>query len=270
MNPFSRMLERLYAKGCQSRSNHHRLVTICWLHGEGVSPEWLLRAAFDAFRPGDDVHPAQLARWWAKGRLEVQRLQLWTGGEPDERGVYSWQAATAKTLVHHYALATPFGPVRFAGALERATDPQLAKTPELESVVRMGDPRDPALYGPGGAVPTQALGLVSDVDGRQSWRFSLEGKRVRVEHLSEGRRLARDAALFALLGPAAAWFFRLLHDLEMRRGLRSLPGFLMTMLSDNLGQSTLTADGPASRTITLVFERPRSLAWLDRPVGPKR
>lgn len=80
------MLEWLYAKGCQSQSNHHRLVTICWLQGEGVSSEWLLRAAFEAFRPGDDVHLAQLARWWANGRLEVQRLQLWTGSEPDERG----------------------------------------------------------------------------------------------------------------------------------------------------------------------------------------
>jgi hypothetical protein len=46
---------------------------------------------------------------------------------------------------------------------------------------------------------------------------------VRIVHVSEGRRLARDAAIFALFGPAAALFFRLLHDLEMRRGLRS-PG----------------------------------------------
>jgi hypothetical protein len=37
--------------------------------------------------------------------------------------------------VHHYTLATPLGPVRFTGAVERATDPELAGR-DLETVVK--------------------------------------------------------------------------------------------------------------------------------------
>ena len=246
MDPFAPIVERLHAKGCQSPANQHRLVTVFRLHGEGVLPERLLRGAFDAFRPGDEAHPARIAQWWANGRLQVHRLQLWEGGEPDAGGVYTWRGPQAKTLVHHYALTTPFGPVRFAGAVERATDPALAEG-DLETVVRMGDPRDPTLYGPGGTVPPAALSLTSDFEGTQSWRFSRISDGVRIAHVSEGRRLARDAALFALFGPAAAWFFRLLHHLAMRRGLRPLPGYLPRMLNE-----------PTAR-ITLRFERPGGL-----------
>ena len=231
MAPFVPILEWLYVKGYRSAANQHRLVTVLRLQGEGVSPERLLPAVFDAFRPGDEAHPARLAQWWADGRLKIQRLQLWEGGEPDAKGVYTWRGSKAKTLVHHYTLATPFGPVRFAGAVERATDPALAGA-DLETVVRMGDPRDPTLYGPGGRVPPAALSLVSDFEGTQSWRFSPVSDGVRIVHVSEGRRLARDAALFALFGPAAALFFRFLHDLAMHRGLRPLPGYLQRMLND--------------------------------------
>ena len=103
--------------------------------------------------------------------------------------------------------------------MERATNPALAGG-DLETAVRMGDPQDRALYRSGGAVPLAAQSLVSDFEGTQSWRFSQISDGVRIVHVSEGRRLARDAALFALFGRAAALFFRLLHDLEMRRGLR--------------------------------------------------
>ena len=246
MDPLAPILEQLYATGCRSPANQHRLVTVFRLHGEGIGAERLLQGAFDAFRPGDEAHPARLAQWWGDGRLKIQRLQLWEGGEPDEGGVYTWRGDKARTLVHHYTLTTPLGPVRFTGAVERATDPALAGG-DLETVVRMGDPRDPTLYGPGGAVPPAALSLVRDFDGTQSWRFSRLSGGVRIVHVSEGRRLARDAALFALFGPAAALFFRLLHDLEMRRGLRPLPGYLQRMLNE-----------PHAR-ITLLLERPRGL-----------
>lgn len=247
MNPFAPILERLSARGYRSPANQHRLVTVLRLRGEGVSSERLLRAAFDAFRPGDEAHPARLAQWWGNGRLKIQRLQLWEGGEPDEGGVYTWRGDKARTLVHHYTLTTPFGPVRFAGAVERATDPALAGR-DLETVVRMGDPRDPTLYGRGGAVPPAALSLVSDFEGTQSWRFSRVSNEVRIVHVSEGRRLARGAALFALFGPAAALFFRLLHHLEMRRGLRLLPGYLQRMLNDPNACITLQFERTGGRT----------------------
>ena len=64
-----------------------------------ASPETLLSSVFgfDAFRPGGDEHPANLARWWGDGRLRIERLQLWAGGEPDETGVYTWRAPTARS-----------------------------------------------------------------------------------------------------------------------------------------------------------------------------
>ena len=171
MDRFAPILERLYATGYRSPANHHRLVTALRLRGEGVSSERLLRAAFDAFRPGDEAHPARLAQWWADGRLKIQRLQLWEGASRMKGASTRGTAPQARTLVHHYTLATPFGPVRFAGAVERATDPALAGG-DLETLVRMGNPRDATLYGPGGTVPPAALSLVSDFEGTQSWRFT--------------------------------------------------------------------------------------------------
>jgi hypothetical protein len=255
VDPLAPILERLYATGCRSPANQHRLETVFRLHGEGIGAERLLQGAFDAFRPGDGAHPARLVQWWADGRLKIQRLQLWEGGEPDAGGVYTWRGPQAKTLAHHYTLATPLGPVRFTGAVERATDPALAGG-DLETVVRMGDARDPTLYGPGGAVPPAALSLASDFAGNQSWRFSRVSDGVRIVHVSEGRRLARDAALFALFGSAATLFFRLLHDLEMRRGLRPLPGYLQRMLNE-----------PNAR-ITLRLERPHGLTEANHGGPP--
>jgi hypothetical protein len=150
MNLLSRIVEYLYRRGCRSKANHHRLVTVFSLRCDAVPAEALLGAAFNAFRPGGDEHPANLARWWGDGRLRIERLQLWAGSKPDETGVYTWRAPAAKTLVHHYDLATAFGHVRFTAAVERATEPKAANTGVLESVVRMGGPRNTALYGPGG------------------------------------------------------------------------------------------------------------------------
>jgi len=267
VNPIVRILEFLYRKGCQSRANQHRLVTAFSLHGDDVPAATLLEAAFDAFRPGDEKHPANLAYWWGGGRLRIELLQLWAGGEPDDQGVYTWHAPTAKTLVHYYDLATAFGHVRFAGSVERATDPKAENPDVLESVVRMGDRRDRALYGPGGVMPERAKGLVTDVEGQQSWRFSIVGSGLRVEHESQGRRLAKDAALFAVLGPIVGWLFRLVHDLEMRRGLRTLPDYLS-------GTGSFERDVPNDRSnplhgqeIRLRIEEPRWPEWLDRIFG---
>ncbi|MEA3276665.1 MAG: hypothetical protein U9Q81_15495 [Pseudomonadota bacterium] len=264
MNLFARIVENLYRRGCRSKANHHRLVTVFSLRCEEVPTEALLDAAFDAFRPGDDEQPAKLARWWADGRLRIERLQLWAGGERDETGVYTWRAPTAKTLVHHYDLTTPFGHVRFAAAVERATDPKAGNASLLDSVVLMGDPRDPALYGFGGTVPDRAKDLVTDVEGQQSWRFSVVGNRVCAEHVSEGRRLAKDAALFAILGGGASWLFRLIHDIEMRRGLSTLPDYLSGMgrYAQEIPDSRSTA--LHGRKIRLQIEQPRWPKWLDR------
>jgi hypothetical protein len=114
MNLLSRIVEYLYRRGCRSKANHHRLVTVFSLRCDAVPAEALLGAAFNAFRPGGDEHPANLARWWGDGRLRIERLQLWAGSKPDETGVYTWRAPAAKTLVHHYDLATAFGPLIMA------------------------------------------------------------------------------------------------------------------------------------------------------------
>lgn len=267
MNPIDPILDHLYRKGRRSPANRHHLVTIFSLHSASVPATTLLEAAFDAFHPGDEEHPPHLTHWWGGGRLHIERLQLWAGGEPDAQGVYTWRSPAARTLVHHYDLATAFGRVRFAGSVERATDPEAGNCNVLESVVRMGDPRDPTMYGPGGAVPERAKGLVTDVVGQQSWRFGIVGNAIRVEHESQGRRIARDAALFAILGPAAGWLFRLVHDLEMRRGLRTLPrhlsetGFLARAVPNGRG-NPLQGQG-----IKLRIERPRWPGWVDRLFG---
>ena len=267
MNPIVRMLEYLYREGCGSRANQHRLVTVFSLHSEGVPMAALLEAAFDAFRPGDEEHPANLACWWGGRGLRIERLQLWAGGEPDGEGVYTWHAPTARTLVHYYDLATAFGHVRFAGSVERATDPKSGKAGVLESVVRMGDPRDAALYGPGGLVPERAKDLLTDVEGQQSWRFGIAGNSVRVEHESQGRRLAKDAALFAVLGPAAGWLFRLVHDLEMRRGLRTLPDYLSGTRSFNRNVPSDGSNSLHGQEIRLRIEQPRWPKWVDKIFG---
>jgi hypothetical protein len=267
MSPLARFAERLYRRGRRSQWNHHRLVTVLRLQGEGVSPALLLQAAFDAFRPGDDQHAPALPRWWGNGRLTIQRLQMWAGGVVDDQGIYTWQAKTARTLVHHYTLATPFGHVRFAAALERATDPKASQASLLESIVRMGDPRDPTLYGPGGAVPAEAMELVTDVEGTQAWSFRVEGDSVRIAHVSEGRRLARDAALFTLFGPAPGWLFRLLHDREMRRGLRPLPAYLTRQGRYASIAFDAFSEQLHGREITLRVERPAWPRWLERIAG---
>jgi len=121
----------------------------------------------------------------------------------------------------------------------------------------MGDPRDPALYGPGGTVPNRAKDLVTDVEGRQSWRFRAAGNSLSVEHVSEGRRLAKDAALFAVFSPGAGRLFRLVHDVEMRRGLSTLPDYL----SGTGCYAQEIPDCPTSalheRKIRLRIEQPR-------------
>jgi len=63
MHPIERILEHLYGKGCRSRANQHRLVTVFSLHSNDAPAASLLEAAFDAFRPGDAEHPPNLTRW---------------------------------------------------------------------------------------------------------------------------------------------------------------------------------------------------------------
>jgi hypothetical protein len=47
-----------------------------------------------------------------------------------------------------------------------------------------------------------------------------------------------------------SWFFRLLHDLEMRRGLRPLPGYLQRMLNEPEARITLRLEQPRGLTET--------------------
>ncbi len=86
---------------------------------------------------------------------------------------------------------------------------------------------------------------------------------MRVAHVSQGRRLASDAVLFALLGPVAGWGFKLIHDVEMRRGLRSLPGFLVRKMRCKQEQLHGANGEKFSPEITLEFEKPSWPAWLD-------
>jgi len=98
MRPSSPLYEHLYKVGCDSTANHHRLKTIYSLRCDGVAPATLLGHLFDAFRPGDDDHPASLGGVVGRGEPKAAAAAAMGRGKPDDDGVYTWRGDRAKHL----------------------------------------------------------------------------------------------------------------------------------------------------------------------------